>query len=220
MRYQGKIITWKDDKGFGFIISKVDKKEVFVHIKSFVNRQRRPVGNELVSYEIKTDNKGRPQAVKVLFDGEDLPVDSISMHEQVSVVFLTIFMFFLVIIILIGKLPKFILWFYLLSSFITFFAYLFDKSSAQNNQWRTPESTLHLFSLIGGWPGALVAQIMLRHKSIKQSFQFEFWVTVIINCSALGYLFSRSGEKLLHSITEMINRSGIDSTLARILVIT
>ena len=70
MRYQGRITTWTDDKGFGFITPNGGGEKVFVHISSFSNRQRRPEGNELVTYELKTDGKGRAQANTVAFVGE------------------------------------------------------------------------------------------------------------------------------------------------------
>jgi uncharacterized membrane protein YsdA (DUF1294 family) len=89
---------------------------------------------------------------------------------------------------------------YLTTSVLTFLAYAFDKSAAQNGRWRTPENTLHLFSLVGGWPGALVAQRLLRHKSRKQSFQFVFWGTVVANCTILGWLFTPTGARALHSL--------------------
>jgi cold shock CspA family protein len=49
MRYKGKLKNWKDDKGFGFIEPCLGGNEVFVHIKSFQNRSRRPEVGELVS---------------------------------------------------------------------------------------------------------------------------------------------------------------------------
>ncbi|PKO61660.1 MAG: DUF1294 domain-containing protein, partial [Betaproteobacteria bacterium HGW-Betaproteobacteria-17] len=67
-------------------------------------------------------------------------------------------------------------------------------------RWRTQESTLHLFALAGGWPGALAAQKLLRHKSSKPSFQFVFWVTVILNCCVLAWFFSTSGAEALRSM--------------------
>jgi uncharacterized membrane protein YsdA (DUF1294 family) len=70
---------------------------------------------------------------------------------------------------------------------VAFCAYALDKSAARTGRWRTPEGTLHIFGLAGGWPGALVAQKVLRHKSQKQSFQLVFWATVLLNCSALGW---------------------------------
>lgn len=91
-----------------------------------------------------------------------------------------------------GKLPIVLLWFYLAASIITFLFYAVDKSAAKQGLWRTPENTLHLLGLVGGWPGALVAQKWLRHKSKKPSFQLVFWVCVVINCAALVWLFSSS----------------------------
>ncbi|MGD9872533.1 MAG: cold shock domain-containing protein, partial [Thauera sp.] len=52
MRHQGKITTWKDDKGFGFIAPNGGGEPVFLHVSSLANRRRRPEGNELVSYEL------------------------------------------------------------------------------------------------------------------------------------------------------------------------
>jgi len=62
-----------------------------------------------------------------------------------------------------------------------------DKSAAQQGRWRTAESTLHAIALVGGWPGALVARQVFRHKTTKQPFRTIFWFTVIANCLALGW---------------------------------
>ena len=74
--------------------------------------------------------------------------------------------------------------FYAGASVLTFLTYAFDKSAARRGAWRTPESTLHLLDLAGGWPGALLAQQLLRHKSSKQSFVAVFWLTVMANITA------------------------------------
>lgn len=75
-----------------------------------------------------------------------------------------------------------------------------DKSAAVRNAWRTQERTLHLFGLLGGWPGALAAQRMFRHKSSKASFQATYWITVVLNCAALGWLLSPAGARTLQSV--------------------
>ena len=49
-----------------------------------------------------------------------------------------------------------------------------------------PESTLHLFDLLGGWPGALIAQQQFRHKTVKASFQAGFWMTVVLNVALMA----------------------------------
>ncbi|PTT22023.1 DUF1294 domain-containing protein [Acidovorax sp. HMWF029] len=68
---------------------------------------------------------------------------------------------------------------------LTFVIYAIDKSAAQNGQWRTKESHLHLLSLAGGWPGAWCAQQWLRHKSRKPEFRAVYWVTVAVHCAVL-----------------------------------
>jgi uncharacterized membrane protein YsdA (DUF1294 family) len=83
-------------------------------------------------------------------------------------------------------------------SVAAFACYWFDKSAAKNNRWRTPESTLHLLGLFGGWPGALLAQKLLRHKTRKLSFQIVFWATVLINCGTVLWLCSPFAPRALH----------------------
>ncbi len=73
MRHQGKLTEGKDAQGFGFITPESGGRKVFVHIKSFVNRQQRPVGNEIVTYELKTDAHGKTRAEIVAFLGDPLP---------------------------------------------------------------------------------------------------------------------------------------------------
>lgn len=63
-------------------------------------------------------------------------------------------------------------------SVITLATYAWDKRAARRQAWRTPEATLHLLALAGGWPGALAGQAWLRHKSRKIGFQIVTWLTV------------------------------------------
>tara|TARA_R100000988_G_scaffold19090_1_gene9201 strand:- start:22940 stop:23299 length:360 start_codon:yes stop_codon:yes gene_type:complete len=70
---------------------------------------------------------------------------------------------------------------YALVSVLTFAMYGLDKSAARGGRWRTSELTLHSLALLGGWPGALLAQSFFRHKSKKPSFKMTFWVTVVFN---------------------------------------
>lgn len=79
---------------------------------------------------------------------------------------------------------------YLCASLVCFAAYALDKGAARKNRRRTPERTLLLLGLIGGWPGGVLAQRWLRHKSAKRSFQLKFWLTVIVNIGVAGLLIS------------------------------
>lgn len=98
-----------------------------------------------------------------------------------------LFMGFVAGLVYVGKLPLAVLEIYLAVSLIAFAAYAWDKSTARNQQWRTPENTLHLLALLGGWPGALIAQQRLRHKTKKMSFLVVFWITTVLNCGVLGW---------------------------------
>ena len=99
-----------------------------------------------------------------------------------------------------ARLPVIVLGLYGVASVVAFIAYAIDKSAAQNGRWRTKESSLHMFALIGGWPGALAAQRLLRHKSSKQAFQMAFWGCVALNCAALGWTLTPQGTRLLNSL--------------------
>ncbi len=63
--------------------------------------------------------------------------------------------------------------------------YGWDKRAAINGTWRVPEARLHLLALLGGWPGALLAMRLFRHKSRKGAFVRVFWVTVVVHLAAL-----------------------------------
>ena len=77
---------------------------------------------------------------------------------------------------------------YAVASLATFLAYAIDKRAARLGRRRTPERTLLLLGLAGGWPGALLAQRLVRHKSSKASFQAKYWCTVALNVTAIMLL--------------------------------
>jgi len=77
---------------------------------------------------------------------------------------------------------------YVLSSIVLFAVYGMDKAAARKGLRRVPEFNLHVVALLGGWPGALVAQRVFHHKTRKQPFQTIFWCTVVANCAALAWL--------------------------------
>ena len=86
---------------------------------------------------------------------------------------------------------------YLALSLGCFVAYAIDKSAARKGNWRTPESTLLLLGLAGGWPGAVLAQQWLRHKSSKTSFQWKFYLTVVLNLGLFLYLSRQLGRSAI-----------------------
>jgi uncharacterized membrane protein YsdA (DUF1294 family) len=73
---------------------------------------------------------------------------------------------------------------YLLMSLVTGIVYGLDKRAARRGESRTSEATLHGLELLGGWPGAFLAQRLLRHKNAKLRYQIVFWMIVGLHLGA------------------------------------
>jgi uncharacterized membrane protein YsdA (DUF1294 family) len=79
------------------------------------------------------------------------------------------------------------------ASLLAFVVYAIDKAAAADRRARMPERVLHAIALAGGWPGALLAQRLLNHKSGKAAFRTRFAVTVAFNVSAFVLLATPAG---------------------------
>ncbi len=203
MKLQGKVINWNDDKGFGFVEPNGGGERAFVHIKAFKPRSRRPVNGEVIIYELASDNNNRFKAKNIKFSRDTKSPIKRSKSKSSSAfggVFTIIFCAGLLLSVFSGKLPVIVVVLYVAMSLITFITYAIDKSAAQNGRWRTQESTLHMFSLIGGWPGAFLAQTKLRHKSSKEEFKRVYWVTVLLNLGGLFWLHTEQGINFLNNV--------------------
>jgi uncharacterized membrane protein YsdA (DUF1294 family) len=149
------------------------------------------------------DEKKHPRAANVRRSLSTRPksqATSASKSSSVPLVVASLFVLLVIAGTLAGRLPLAVIAAYGVVSILTFLVYWRDKSAAQHGQWRTKESTLLLLGLAGGWPGAVVAQRVLRHKSRKQRFQVAFWGTVVMNSVALGWLATDSGSKFLDQL--------------------
>jgi len=94
----------------------------------------------------------------------------------------------LAVALVLERLSLYIIAAYAIVSLVTFISYWLDKRNAQAGRWRIPEAHLQLLSLLGGWPGALLGQNYLRHKSKKRAFLTVFWLTVLVNLAGLSWL--------------------------------
>ncbi|HVI24642.1 MAG TPA: DUF1294 domain-containing protein [Xanthomonadaceae bacterium] len=198
MRYAGRVTDWHDDKGYGFVVHHGGGDRAFLHIKAFERPGRRPVVGDLLSYAMERDARGRLNAVQVRYAGaRPIPrkgreATTLRFHPPRRVLALLAFAA-LALLAWRGVLPWPLLWVYAGASAATFMAYAWDKHAAERGAWRTRESTLHSLALVGGWPGALLAQGVLRHKSSKAEFQWVFWITVLLNCGALAWWLRAAG---------------------------
>jgi uncharacterized membrane protein YsdA (DUF1294 family) len=67
------------------------------------------------------------------------------------------------------------------ASVLCFAFYAIDKAAARAGRERISESMLLSLGFVGGWPGAIVAQQLFRHKTAKRSFRIRFWLSVAAN---------------------------------------
>lgn len=203
MQQHGILTKWDDEKGFGFITPEPPGPRVFVHISSFPNGHRRPVVDEPLTFTVGRGHQQRPRAKKVAF-GNSVKRDrghrwGVPLALGVSVGFFALLWGF----VNAGFVPRLIVGFYALASCVSFFMYALDKRAARRGAWRRPEATLHLTEIAGGWPGALLAQHVFRHKTKKQPFQVVFWCAVIVNCAALAWLLYAENAAGLRSVLDI-----------------
>lgn len=147
-----------------------------------------------------TGVNGRLSAQQVRYVGE-INNRPVTIGKSVYPIYFTIiFLALMCLAVYLNTLPLFILAIYAITSLVTFILYWTDKRAAKKNLQRTPEKTLQLLSLLGGWPGGLFAQRVFRHKSVKQSFQFTYWTTVLMNIAILFVIASPAARRLLSKL--------------------
>ncbi|MDJ0918273.1 MAG: DUF1294 domain-containing protein [Woeseiaceae bacterium] len=195
MRNKGKITSWDDDKGFGFITPLAGGKRIFIHISALGKRYRRPALDDVVTYSLSKDAQGRPRAARAKIVGGKSVATASRMGSSFAIATALAFLAAIAAGVATKRLAENILIGYVALSFIAFIAYALDKSAAKRGAWRTSEKTLLLLGLAGGWPGSLIAQQTLRHKSKKASFRFMFWITVLMNCAALAWIHTEGGRE-------------------------
>lgn len=209
-RLSGIVSYWRDDKGFGFVTTNQDER-LFFHIRDFVSCPiRRPQQGDKLSFQLSFDKQQRHYASALqLEDAVPVPVKLIKAHgpdfsqiQQQAWCFRYVFFLLLLLSLLAGSFVFTVPLFYLEASLFTYWLYQIDKKLACNgHNSRLPEESLQMFSLIGGWPGALVAQRRLHHKVHKAPFQREFRFVIYGNSCFLLWLLSESGADFLQKVT-------------------
>ena len=215
-KQQGHIKKWQNDKGFGFIETAAGES-VFFHVSAFKALRRPEIGEQVV-FTVGQDNQGRLQAKDVQelsFVQQRMAQKNSQIRQrnhkrsaqaefeaaQKKRLFLGVgFYGVLILLAVMNKLSWLVVAWYAVLGVITYGMYAKDKAAAQSGDWRTPESTLHLLSALGGWVGAMVAQTYLRHKSQKPEFRIAYYLTVIINLAGLLFILAGGGLDALKGL--------------------
>ena len=205
MRFQGKIKTWDDERGFGFIEPRAGGEAIPVHIANCLMGSYRPRVNQHVSFEVETGPRGDKSACKVEPACAAIPRLPRSDRQpppwsKLTLLAIPAFLLLYMLLSWVWRSPPWLLVPYLVASGVSYGVCLIDKSAAQaGRRKRMPESLFHLLSLLGGWPGALVAQQFVRYKSNPSNqgrFRRRFWAMVALNGLALVLI----GSPLLQAL--------------------
>ena len=228
MRFRGQLVEWNDARGFGFVQAEPGGDRLFVHISAWqpppAPPQRPKVGMPL-TFTVGLQN-GKKRAQDVFWRSHDVAVTASSSDRSArakrpqglsrtpapvrrpdsaagrGIPYLVLLLFAVLWVgaALLRGIPLWMTLWYGLLSLWCFGAYAYDKHQARTGGWRTPESSLQWLALLGGWPGAVLAQQWLRHKSSKTEFQRVFWCAVGLNVLVWMLLQSPVGQSWLLSI--------------------
>ncbi|WP_038210452.1 cold shock and DUF1294 domain-containing protein [Xenophilus azovorans] len=212
MTRTGTIHRWDAARAFGFIRGDGGGAEVFFHVRDWQGSHPPQPGARVRYEEIHVGGKGpRGMAVVPASGTAARPAPARAARPAASArnqarnnarrpaasggqawIWLALPAWTAVLAtgIAMGRLPSWAAGALLALNLVTLAVYMADKAAAQSNTRRTRESTLHLLSLLGGWPGARLAQGMFRHKSSKASFQQAYAATVLVNLAlSAGWVF-------------------------------
>lgn len=199
-RVEGTLTSWDDDRGFGFLTPASGQGRAFVHITAFSRGTARPRVGETFSYEVDRHGDRGPAAVRVAAVGSRWSAPRARAPRATRgggvalVVGLVVVLGVAAVAWTLARdstspqldgLAPWLVGALVGVSVLTALVYSVDKSASRRGGRRVPERTLLLLGLLGGWPGALVAQQLLRHKTSKHSFQLAFWATVAVNVLAV-----------------------------------
>jgi uncharacterized membrane protein YsdA (DUF1294 family)/cold shock CspA family protein len=211
----GTLKKWDKQRKFGFIKPDEDNaRDIFIHISGFKS-QGTPIVGERLKYRVVPDKKsGKFRAVNAMPVGSantvkkpapaapQKPAPRVKARLPVTPAMLLVFA---LSVFCLGSATAFMareqsilpLLAYVIASLLAFGLYALDKYRAIKNAWRIPENTLHIFELAGGWPGAFVAQRVIRHKTVKLSYQIVYWLIVAIHIGLWGQYWYAPAKSVL-----------------------
>jgi uncharacterized membrane protein YsdA (DUF1294 family)/cold shock CspA family protein len=167
-----KIVEWDRRGGYGFLL--VGKQRVFLHRRDFAEHHKKPAVGDAVRFMLGKDAKGRTCATNAVHVNGGGRITVLNVLMLVSLL--------VVPAVALQRRAADFRWvggYVLVLGALAYGAYALDKRRARAKEWRLSEAGLHLLELLGGWPGAFLAQRRLRHKCSKGSYQVLFWLIVL-----------------------------------------
>lgn len=188
-QHRGQVVEWNDEKGYGFIRDG-EGARLFFHATDVQAGNPRPMPGDLVVFDVAPGRDGRPSARPVRMlntsvvarpsggDRPTPPAQAIPRYAAAAVLALAVFSGTAV-----GEFPTWLPLLYVVMGGLSFAVYWYDKSAAMSDAWRVPETTLHTIDMLSGIIGALVAQVVLRHKTRKTSFAAVTGAIVLVHAA-------------------------------------
>ena len=134
-----------------------------------------PTIPDLDTYGMGRDQRNRLSASDVLYVVPTRSVRTATRRLRVALATATLFFALLVGLVALDQASVLLLAPYCLFSVVGFGMYRADKIAAGRGSWRIPEANLHAIALLGGWPGALVAQRVLWWSCHGASIRVWVW---------------------------------------------
>jgi uncharacterized membrane protein YsdA (DUF1294 family)/cold shock CspA family protein len=186
MRCEGILKTWSDEQGHGFIAPMQGGAEVFLHVDAFKHYAGRPRVGLPVSYEVETGPQGTQHAknatpLHTTRVQRDYRAAKPARWSALAMAAIPLWVALFLAMSWGWGVSHRVALAYFAMSLLAFLAYALDKTAAVRRGPRVSERLLLTLGLLGGWPGALLAQKLLRHKTSKVSFRNAFVFTVVLN---------------------------------------
>lgn len=193
--HKGTLVMWNDLKGFGFVRPETGEDDYFIHISAFKKGMtRRPEIGDEVRFR-PDDEAGKKRVVYAAIQGieyEQPAPKPFSLNPKPRswltnlLIVLPLGCSSYLLVTARNPLPFFS---YFTFSLLTMFIYATDKTHAATHKWRVPEHYLHILELLGGWPGALMAQNQFRHKTRKSLYQVLFRAIIALHLAGWAAYF-------------------------------
>lgn len=174
-RIQGRLVSWDDERGFGFIEAEGLNAPVFMHVKFLRAKHQRPVAGDVIRFALGRGRDGGPAAS----DAEILGAPPPPPRKVQRPSMLDVSRLLAAVAILVGATIAYAvnvapLWFpaiYFVMTLGSGIAYWLDKMFAREHRQRVSENMLHFADSFFGIAGGLFAQHVFRHKTRKRSFR-------------------------------------------------